>query len=318
MPPFEDLKVLTGNAHPKLVRDICSYLDVEPGRSEAFKFSNDNTFVRILENVRGKDVFLVQPLANPVNDNLMELLIMIDAAKRASAGRITAVIPHYAYGRTDKKDQPRVAVTARLVADFISVAGAHRVLTVDLHAGQIQGFFSVPVDELTAIPILARHFSRLAGEDLVVVATDVGDAKRARSTANLLEAPIAIIEKQRLGNQDKVEAASLIGSVSGKTALIVDDEVGTGGTIVSAVNALQQHDAAQVFCAVTHPLLDGKASDLLSDSGISEMAVTDTVPVPEKKRWDGLTVLSVASLFGEAIQRIHKDESVGAMFDGSV
>ena len=317
MPPFDDLKVLTGNAHPGLVADICSYLGIPVGKSEAFKFSNDNTFVRILENIRGRDVFLVQPLAAPVNDNLMELLIMIDAAKRASAGRITAVIPHYAYGRTDKKDQPRVAITARLVADFISVAGADRVLTVDLHAGQIQGFFSVPVDELTAIPILARHFSRLAGADLVVVATDVGDAKRARSTARLLDAPIAIIEKQRLGNQDRIESATLIGSVEGKTALIVDDEMGSGGTVIAAVNALRDHGAAEVHCAVTHALLSGDAPAILAATGMVEVAVTDTVPVPAEKRWGGLTVLSVASLLGEAIQRIHNDESVGAMFDGS-
>ena len=317
MPPFDDLKILTGNAHRALAGDICSYLEVELGRSEAFKFSNDNTFVRILENIRGRDVFVVQPLATPVNDNLMELLIMIDAAKRASAGRITAVMPHYAYGRTDKKDQPRVAITARLVADFISVAGADRVLTVDLHAGQIQGFFSVPVDELTAIPILARHFRHLAGDDLVVAATDVGDAKRARSTANHLDAPIAIIEKQRLGNQDRVEASTLIGSVKGKTALIVDDECGTGGTVVAAVNALREHGAAEVYCAVTHPLLSGRAAEVLSGIGLSEMAVTDTVPVDDGKRWEGLTVLSVASLLGEAIQRIHNDESVGAMFEAT-
>jgi ribose-phosphate pyrophosphokinase len=317
MPPFEDLKVLTGNAHPALASDICSYLGMPLGQSEAFKFSNDNTFVRILENIRGKDVFIVQPLATPVNDNLMELLIMIDAAKRASAGRITAVIPHYAYGRTDKKDQPRVAITARLIADFISVAGADRVLTMDLHAGQIQGFFSVPVDELTAIPLLARHFKHLAGDNLVVAATDVGDAKRARSTANLLGAPIAIIEKQRLGNQDKVEAATLIGSVEGKTALIVDDEVGTGGTVIAAVNALRDYGAAEIHCAITHPLLSGEASSILAAAGMVEMTVTDTVPVPSDKRWDGLTIISVAAVLGEAIQRIHNGASVGAMFDGS-
>ncbi len=317
MPTYEDLKVLTGNAHPGLATDICSYLGIPIGESEAFKFSNDNTFVRILENVRGKDVFLVQPLSTPVNDNLMELLIMIDAAKRASAGRITAVIPHYAYGRTDKKDQPRVAITARLVADFISVAGADRVLTMDLHAGQIQGFFSVPVDELTAIPILARHFDHLRGDNLVVAATDVGDAKRARSTANLLGAPMAIIEKQRLGNQDKVAAATLIGSVEGKTALIVDDEVGTGGTVMAAVNALREHGASAVHCAITHPLLSGDASQILAEAGMVEMAVADTVPVPKDKRWDELTVISVAAVLGEAIQRIHDGDSVGAMFDGS-
>ena len=240
---------------------------------------------------------------------------MIDAAKRASAGRVTAVIPHYAYGRTDKKDQPRVAITARLVADFLSVAGADRVLTLDLHAGQIQGFFNIPVDELTAIPILARHFESVAGSDFVVVATDVGDAKRARSTARLLNSPIAIIEKQRLGNNDQVEAATLIGSVKGKTALIVDDEVGTGGTILAAENALIAQGASEIFCAVTHPLLSGDASTLLKNSNILRMAVADSVPVSEERRWDRLEVLSIAPLLGEAINRIHRDQSVGAMFD---
>lgn len=315
MPPFDDLKVLSGNAHPELSNDICKYLGISLASSEAFKFSNDNTFVRIKENIRGKDVFIVQPLSTPVNDNLMELLIMIDAAKRASAGRVTAVIPHYAYGRTDKKDQPRVAITARLVADFLSVAGADRLLTLDLHAGQIQGFFNIPVDELTAIPILARHFENLSGSNIVVVATDVGDAKRARSTARFLDAPIAIIEKQRLGNKDQVEAASLIGSVDGKIALIVDDEVGTGGTIMAAENALIEHGAAQIFCAVTHPLLSGDASTLLKNSNILRMAVADSVPVSEERRWDRLEVLSIAPLLGEAINRIHRDQSVGAMFD---
>ena len=315
MPPFDDLKVLSGNAHPELSNDICKYLGISLASSEAFKFSNDNTFVRIKENIRGKDVFIVQPLSTPVNDNLMELLIMIDAAKRASAGRVTAVILHYAYGRTDKKDQPRVAITARLVADFLSVAGADRLLTLDLHAGQIQGFFNIPVDELTAIPILARHFENLSGSNIVVVATDVGDAKRARSTARFLDAPIAIIEKQRLGNKDQVEAASLIGSVDGKIALIVDDEVGTGGTIMAAENALIEHGAAQIFCAVTHPLLSGDASTLLKNSNILRMAVADSVPVSEERRWDRLEVLSIAPLLGEAINRIHRDQSVGAMFD---
>lgn len=317
MVQFNDLRVFTGTAHPTLTEDVCRYLQIPKGEANVFKFTNDNTFVQFQENIRQRDVFLVQPFAYPVNDHIMELLIMIDAAKRASAGRITAVIPYYAYGRTDKKDQPRVAITARLIADFISVAGADRVLTMDLHAGQIQGFFSVPVDELTAIPILARHFDHLTGDDLVVAATDVGDAKRARSTANLLGSPIAIIEKQRLGNQDKVEAAALIGSVEGKTALIVDDEVGTGGTVIAAVNALRDHGAAEIHCAITHPLLSGEASGILAAAGMVEMTVADTVPVPPEKRWDGLTIISVAAVLGEAIQRIHNGESVGAMFGES-
>ena len=229
MPIFEDLKVFTGNSHPALARDICSYLGLGLGDCEVFKFSNDESFVRIKENIREKDVFLVQSVGRPVNDNLVELLIMIDAARRASAGRITTVIPYYPYGRTDKKDQPRVAITARLVADFISVAGADRVLTTNLHAGQIQGFFNIPLDELTAIPLLAQQFSHLKEKDLVVAATDVGAAKRARYMADHLDAPIAIIDKQRLGNEDRVRAVNVIGNVEGKTALIVDDEINTGG-----------------------------------------------------------------------------------------
>ena len=312
---FEDLRVFSGNAHPELAREICSYLGIIPGRSEAFKFSNDETFVKILENVREKDVFLVQPIAVPVNDNLIELLIMIDAMRRASAGRITAVIPYYAYGRTDKKDQPRVAITARLVADFISVAGADRVLTMNLHAGQIQGFFNIPLDELSAIPLLANNFKERNLENLVVVATDVGAAKRARDMADLLGAPIAIIEKQRLGNHDRVEAVSVIGSVEGSTALIVDDEIDTGGSVVAAATILKEKGALDVYCGVVHPVMSGTASDLLHDSVLKEIVVTDTLPVPDEKRFDRLKVLSIASLLGEAIHRIHSGLSVGAMFE---
>jgi ribose-phosphate pyrophosphokinase len=312
---FEDLRVFSGNAHPELASEICSYLGIIPGRSEAFKFSNDETFVKILENVREKDVFLIQPIAVPVNDNLVELLIMIDAVRRASAGRITAVIPYYAYGRTDKKDQPRVAITARLVADFISVAGADRVLTMNLHAGQIQGFFNVPLDELSAIPLLAKNFKERNLENLVVVATDVGAAKRARNMADLLGAPIAIIEKQRLGNHDRVEAVSVIGSVEGNTALIVDDEINTGGSVVAAASILKEKGALDVYCGVVHPVMSGTASNLLNESVLKEIVVTDTLPVPDEKRFDRLKVLSVASLLGEAIHRIHSGLSVGAMFE---
>ena len=315
MPLFEDLKVFNGNAHPALARDICSYLGIVPGRSEVFKFSNDNTFVKILENVREKDIFLVQPISAPVNDHLMELWIMIDAARRASAGRITAVIPYYAYGRTDKKDQPRVAITARLIADFTTVAGADRVLTIDLHAGQIQGFFNIPVDELTAIPLLADHFKEKALPNLVVAATDVGDAKRARDFARILGAPIAIIEKQRTGNQDSVEAVNLIGDVAGRTAIIVDDEIGTGGTVIAAAQALKDHGAEDIYCCVTHPVLAGDASSILADNLLKETVVTDTLPIHEEKRFPNLRILSVSAILGEAIHRIHSGLSVGAMFN---
>ena len=312
---FEDLKVFSGNAHQGLATDMCSYLGISLGVCEVFKFSNDETFVKILENIREKDVFLVQPISRPVNDHLMELLIMIDAARRASAGRITAVIPYYAYGRTDKKDQPRVAITARLVADFITAAGADRVLTMNLHVGQIQGFFQIPLDELSAIPMLAKEYREREIPDLVVVATDVGAAKRARNMAGLLDAPIAIIDKQRLGNDDRVEAANLIGDVDGKNALIVDDEIDTGGSVVAAASLLKERGASDVYCAAVHPVLSGSAPQTLKDSALNEVVVTDTLPVPEQKMFDGLKVLSVASLLGEAIHRIHSGLSVGAMFD---
>ena len=316
MPLFEDLKVFTGNAHPQLAKDICTYLGMSLGSCEVFKFSNDNTFVRILENIRERDVFLVQPIAVPVNDNIMELLIMIDAAKRASAGRVTAVIPYYGYGRSDKKDQPRVPITARLLANLIETAGADRILTIDLHAGQIQGFFNVPLDELSAVPMLAHHFKeRTLTNDIVVVATDAGDAKRARSTANILDAPLAIVEKLRLGNQERVEAANLIGDVADRTALIVDDEIGTGGTVVATADMLKKHGAKNIYCYATHPVLSGQAPQALEKSIVEDIVITDTLPVPDHKRGTKMITLSIAALLGEAIHRIHSGLSVGAMFD---
>ena len=312
---FEDLKVFSGNAHLRLARSICSYLGMTLGDCEVFKFSNDNTFVSFRENIREKDVFLVQPISVPVNEHLMELFIMIDAAKRASAGRITAVVPYYAYGRSDKKDQPRVPITARLIADFITVAGADRVLTMDLHAGQIQGFFNIPVDELTAVPILARFYQEREIPNLVVVATDVGGNKRAGDTARILDVPIAIVEKHRIGNEDRVEVANIIGDVDGKTALIIDDEIGTGGTVIAAANALKEHGAEDIYCCVTHPVFSGDASRILMDSVVQEFVVTDTLELPAEKRDSKVKVLSVASLLGEGIHRIHSGLSVGAMFD---
>ena len=315
MPIFEDLRVFSGNSHPQLTEDICDYLGISVGKCDVFKFSNDNTFVSFKENIRERDVFLVQSFSAPVNDHIMELLVMIDAAKRASAGRITAVIPHYSYGRSDKKDQPRVPITARLVANLLTVAGADRVLTVDLHAGQIQGFFNIPVDELTAVQMLAGHFKESGTTISVASATDAGDVKRTRDTGRFLNIPISIVEKQRLGNRDRVEALSLIGDVNGKPALIVDDEIGTGGTVVATAEALKQHGATDIYCAVTHPVLAGNACRILEESVVQEIVVTDTMPVPSEKRTAKITVLSMASMLGEAIHRIHNGLSVGAMFD---
>ena len=312
---FEDLKVFSGNSHPKLANDICEYLGVPLGQCDVFKFSNDNTFVSFKENIRERDVFLVQSFCSPVNDHIMELLVMIDAAKRASSGRITAVIPHYSYGRSDKKDQPRVPITARLVANLLTVAGADRVLTVDLHAGQIQGFFNIPVDELTAVQLLASHFTKDEQKVEVASATDAGDVKRTRDTGRFLNVPISIVEKHRLGNQDRVEALSLIGEVKGKTALIVDDEIGTGGTVVATAEALKQYGASKIYCAVTHPVLSGTASAQLEESDITKILVTDTLPLTGDKLIDKMEVLSVAPMLGEAIHRIHSGLSVGAMFE---
>ena len=312
---LDELRVFTGNAHPELAQSVCQYLDIPLGEAEVFKFANDNTFVQIQENVRQRDVFIVQPTCFPVNDNLMELLIMIDAFKRASAGRITAVVPYYGYGRTDKKDQPRVPITARLVADLLTVAGADRLLTIDLHAGQIQGFFNIPVDELTAMTILSDYFKQKEIGDLVVVAVDIGISKKARDVADRLRAPLAIIEKRRVGNDDANETMNVIGDVEGKVALTFDDEIATGGTIINAAEALADHGVKEVFCCATHPILSGNAPERMSNSNFKEVVVADTIPVTAEKRNGKITVLSVAPLLGEAIYRIHKGLSVGAVFD---
>src|SRR5512136_222374 len=248
----DELKVFTGNAHPALAQGICEYLGIPLGKAEVTEFPNENIFVKLLESVRERDVFVVQPICSPVNKSMMELLIMLDAIKRASAGRITAVVPYYGYGRTDKKDQPRVPITARLVADLLTVAGANRLLTVDLHAGQIQGFFQIPVDELTALYLLADHFNKKGLDDLVVVATDIGISKRARDLAARLNAPLAIMEKRRLGNADKSETLNVIGDVSGKTAIVFDDEIDTGGSLVNAVNVVKENGAKEVYFCCTH------------------------------------------------------------------
>src|SRR3990172_4665678 len=314
-PLYQELKVFTGNAHAALACDICEYLEKPLGQCEVFEFSNENIFVRFMENIRARDVFLVQPIASPVNTRLMELFIMIDAAKRASAGRITAVVPYYGYGRSDKKDQPRVPITARLIANFIETAGADRLLTIDMHAGQVQGFFNIPVDELTALDLLARHFRDKKLRDVTVVATDVGDAKRARHIPDPLRVPIAIVEKRRLGNHDKVEAVNIIGDVAGKTALIVDDEVDTAATLVATAEIVLRNGATEVYASATHPILSGPAVQRIEASAIKELVVTDTIPLPPEKQLPIITVLSVAPLLGEAIRRIHTGQSVGALFD---
>ena len=313
-PVIDELKIFTGNAHPTLAQSVCDYLEIPLGQAEVFKFANDNSFARIKENIRQRDVFIVQPTCFPVNDNLMELLIMIDACKRASAGRITAVVPYYGYGRTDKKDQPRVPITARLVADLLTAAGADRLLTVDLHAGQIQGFFNIPVDELTTLPLLGQYFAAKELQDLVVVAVDIGISKKARDIAERLGAPLAIIEKRRMSNDDTSETMNVIGDVDGKIALVFDDEIVTGGSIVNAAKALSEQGVRESFCCVTHPVLSSGGSEVMAKSKFTEVVVTDTIPMNPEKQNGKFTVLSVAPLLGEAIYRIHKGQSVGDLF----
>lgn len=311
---YEPLRVFSGRAHPELAKGICAYLGLPLGQATVFKFSNDNTFAQYLENIRGRDVFLVQPFAYPVNDTIMELLIMIDAAKRASAGRITAVIPYYAYGRTDKKDQPRVPITARLIADLLTVAGAHRVLTIDLHSEQIQGFFNIPVDELSARPLLTRYMRDKGLRDMVVVAVDIGISKAARNMAQRLGVPLAIIEKRRLGNLERTETLNIIGDVQGKVAITLDDEIDTAGSLMSATEALFRAGVREIYACATHGVFSGPAIERINASPIKEVVVTDTLPLPSEKRSPKITVLSVAPLLGEAIRRIHEGLSVGAMF----
>jgi ribose-phosphate pyrophosphokinase len=312
---MDELKVFTGNAHPALAQAVTEYLDMPLGKCEVFEFSNENIFVRILDNVRQRDTFVIQPICSPVNKSLVELLIILDALKRASAGRITAVVPYYGYGRTDKKDQPRVPITARLVADLLTVAGANRLLTVDLHAEQIQGFFNIPVDELTALYLLGNYFEERTFDDLVVVATDIGISKRARDLATKLNTPLAIMEKRRVGNVDQVETLNVIGEVEGKVALTLDDEIDTAGSLVGVVSALEKRGAKEIYACCTHPVFSGSAIQRITSCPVKEVVVTDTIPVANEKKLDKITVLPIAPLLGEAIKRIHTGQSVGAMFE---
>ncbi len=313
----ETLDLYAGNANPELARKIGLYLDVTPGRVEVFEFANENIFVKILDNVREHDVYLIQPTCSPVQKSIMELLIMIDAFKRASAGRITAVVPYYAYGRSDKKDQPRVPITARLIADMISVAGADRLLTMDLHQGQIQGFFNIPVDELTAVHLLSNHFIQKHLDDLVVV-TDLGFAKRARTFAELVDAPLAIVEKRRMDNDDRAEVLNVIGEVRGRRAIVVDDEIDTAGTLMEVTRALEREGVQEIYACATHGVLSGSAIERIAESNLTEVVITDTIPLTPEKRLPKIRQLSVAPLIGEAIRRIHDAESVGALFSSEI
>ena len=318
---FDELRIFTGNANPDLAHLICERLGIPQGDMIVTSFSNENIFVRINESIREKDVFVVQSLGLPLSDRIMELLIMLDACKRAAAGRITAVIPYYAYGRTDKRDQPRVPITARLLADMIQVAGAHQVMTLDLHAGQIQGFFNIPVDELSAVHLLVRHFAERNWNDMVVVSPDLGFAKRARNFAEQLGAPLAIVEKRRIQQlnngdepQSRVEARTLIGDVAGKRCILVDDEILTGGSMIEAADLLMAHGAREVYAAAVHAVLAGNALERLSQSAICELVTTDSLAQPGGPGSSFLRVLSVAPLLAEVIQRIHSGVSIDTIF----
>ena len=312
---MDELKVFTGNTYPALAQAVTEYLGIPLGRCEVFEFSNENIFVRILDNVRQRDTFVIQPISSPVNKSLVELLIMADALKRASAERITAVVPYYGYSRTDKKDQPRVPITARLVADLLTVAGANRLLTVDLHAAQIQGFFNIPVDELTALYLLSNYFKEKNFDDLVVVATDIGIVKRARDLAARLNAPLAIMEKRRVSNADQTETLNVIGEVEGKVALTVDDEIDTAGSLLGVVSALEKRGVKEIYACCTHPVFSGSAIKRIASCTVREVVVTDTIPVTGERKLDKITVLPIAPLLGEAIHRIHTGLSIGAMFE---
>lgn len=308
------IKLFSGNAHRKLAEAICKELNVPCGNCEVGKFSDGEIFVNIAETVRGCDVFIIQPTSSPVNDNLMEALILIDALKRASAGRINAVIPYYGYARQDRKTKAREPITAKLVANLLTEAGTDRVISMDLHAGQIQGYFDIPVDHLSGIPILADYFKDLIDEDTVVVSPDIGGVVRARNFASILDLPIAIIEKRR-PKANVSEVMNVIGDIKDKNVILVDDIVDTAGTITKAAEVLKNIGAKHVYACVTHAVLSGPAIERIDNSVIEKFVVTDTIPLSDEKKIDKIEVVSVAPIFAEAIRRIHLDESVSILFD---
>ena len=310
-----ELAIFTGNANPLLAKAICSQLGVGLADCLVGRFSEGEIRVKINENVRGKDVFVVQSTCPPPNDNLMELLIMLDSMRRASARRITAVIPYYGYARQDRKDQPRVPITAKLVANLITTAGAGRVLTMDLHAGQIQGFFDIPLDHLYALNVFEPYVRQKKLKPLVVVSPDVGGIKMARAYAKRLKAGLAIVDKRR-DSPDATEVMHILGEVQGKLCLLVDDLIATGSSLLEAARALKQAGARGIHAAITHAVLSGRAVELLTSSPIQELIVTDTIPLTKERRHPKITVLSIAPLLAEAIRRIHYEQSISTLFDG--
>jgi len=309
-----NLILLAGTAHPELAKKISAYIGVPLADMEIFKFANDETFAKINENIRKRDVFVVQPTCRPVNDNLMELLIIMDACKRASARSITAVVPFYGYSRSDKKDQPRVPITAKMVADLMTAAGADRIICMDLHAEAIQGFFNIPVDHLYALPVFIDYLKNKQLKDLVIVSPDAGGVARARAHARRIAAELAIVDKRRTGNHDSSEMFHVIGDVRGKSCVLIDDIIDTAGSITKATKILVDRGAREVRAMAAHAVLSDPARERLSQSELVEVVVSDTVPIDPKRMIDKIRVLSIAPLLGETIKRIHRGDSVSSLF----
>lgn len=308
------LKVFTLNSNKELSKEIAEHIGIELGESSVTKFSDGEIQINIEESIRGCEVYVIQSTSDPVNQHLMELLIMIDALKRASAKTINVVIPYYGYARQDRKARAREPITAKLVANLLETAGATRVIAIDLHATQIQGFFDIPVDQLLGVPILANYFSNKNLDDIVIVSPDHGGVTRARKMADRLKAPIAIIDKRR-PRPNVSEVMNIVGNIEGKTAILIDDIIDTAGTITLAANALMENGAKEVYACCTHPVLSGPAMDRIQNSSIKELVVTNTIVLPEEKKIDKITQLSVAPLLGEAIIRVHEQLSVSKLFD---
>jgi ribose-phosphate pyrophosphokinase len=309
------IKLFSGSASHELGAQIGAHLGIRAGVYDRTTFSNENIFIRLRESVRGQDVYLIQSMSSPIHDNFMEMLIMIDALKRDSAGRINVVIPYLSYGRSDKKDQPRVPITARLVANMIEAAGADRYITIDLHAGQIQGFFNIPGDALTAFYLLSDYVKEKNIPDLTVVSTDLGFAKQARNWGERLEVPVALVEKRRVDNAERPEVMSIIGSVEGQNVLLVDDEVNTAGSVVNAVNILREGGAKDIYLAFTHAFLSPKAFERMASLNLKEIILTNTISQSKERLLPNMTVLSVAPMLAEVIRRAHEGRSVGELFD---
>lgn len=311
---MKEMKVFACPTAEEFTKEICDYLKIEPGKMNSIKFKNDNNFVQILETVREKDVYIVQTCQPPINERIMELLITIDAIKRASAKNINVVLPYFPYSRSDKKDQPRIPITAKLMAQIIEAAGATRVITCDLHNPAIQAYFNINCDRLTGEFVLEKYFLEKKIKDMVIIATDAGSAKKAYKYSKFFNCPIALVDKRRDGNNDKAISSTIIGDVKGKNAIIFDDEISTGGTLMETVNVLDKFGAKSIYAAATHGILAGEAIERIKKSPIKELVVTNTVPVPEEKRIDKLTVLSMAPTFAEAIKRIHEESPLEEIF----